>query len=287
MTNRLQTGKQVPMKVAAIKSKEQVTRSIRFLKENRSCNLYLYEGLSRLNFRYHNLCFSEADECMGVLHTKSGTNVHILLSEIAAEDAVNEILKIALRRFGGIRSFFGDHGSIKRLTLENRAGQGRFREYEFMETDRKRFLPGPTPGGVVPKKKDAPLLLPLQRQYEIEEMRYDPTLLDSERMTVAFARRIDRGEITALYEKGRPVAIAGVNARYGEVCQIGSVYVVPSYRRKGYGYRVVSSHVSRLFRRYGKIVLFVDVENRTACRLYEMLGFEKSGMLAQVEVIEN
>ena len=104
------------------------------------------------------------------------------------------------------------------------------------------------------------------------------------KIQAALSRHIARGEITVLYEERKPVAIAGVNARYRDVCQIGSVYVLPEKRRKGYGGNIVSAHVSRLLGVYKKVVLFVDTENRAACTLYKRLGFTEYGMLAQVEL---
>jgi ribosomal protein S18 acetylase RimI-like enzyme len=271
------------MKVSRIRSKEQATRSIAFLKENGSCNLYLYEGLALNSPHHHNLFFYDRGEICGLLHTKSGISVHILLAGSVPGDAVSGILKAVLRRFGGLRSYFGDYGSILRLASEKRAGQVSLRKYYFMVTEEDSFTPRVLFGGVVPGSDDASLILPLQRQYEIEEMEVDPTLLDPERIEAALSRRIACGDITAVYEEGKPVAIAGINARYSGICQIGSVYVLPAYRRKKYGYSVVSSHVSRLLERYNKVALFVDVNNRKACHLYEMLGFKKKGMLAQLE----
>ena len=272
------------MKVVQVKSEEQATSSIQFLKEWGSCNLYLYEGLSMNSSRHHNLLFYKKNTICGVLHTKTGKTAHILLSGRGHGDMTGMVMRAVLRRFGMIRSIFGDRDCIVRLAEQESAEKLSLREYQFMEVEKQTFKEAMKTGGVVPPIEDAPLLLPLQRQYEIEEMEVDASLLDPEKMTTALARRIGRGDVTALYEEGRPVAIAGVNSRYGETCQIGSVYVPPAYRRKGYGYGVVSSHVSRLLRRYSRIVLFVDVKNRLAARLYETIGFRKCGMLAQLGI---
>ena len=272
------------MKVVHVKSEEQATSSLHFLKECGSCNLYLYEGLSMNISRHHNLLFYEKNVICGLLHSKTGRTAHILLSGGAHGDMAGMVLRAVLRRFGMIRSIFGDRDSIVRLAEEESAGKYSLRTYQFMEVEKQTFKTAMTTGGVVPPIEDGPILLPLQRQYEIEEMEADASLLDLEKMTTALARRIGRGEVTALYEEGRPVAIAGVNSRYGTTCQIGSVYVLPDFRRKGYGYWVVSSHVSRLLRRYSRIVLFVDIKNRPAGRLYRTVGFRKCGMLAQLGI---
>ena len=77
------------------------------------------------------------------------------------------------------------------------------------------------------------------------------------------------------------MAFAGVNARFKDVCQIGSVYVLPRYRGKGHGHFIVRSHIERLFKNYSRIVLFVGTENGRALRLYRNVGFNGTGELEQ------
>ena len=117
-------------------------------------------------------------------------------------------------------------------------------------------------------------------------MKIAPSRLDPVKIQAVLAHRIARGEITVLYEGEKPVAIAGINAKYKNVCQIGSVYVLPEKRMKGYGRAIVTAHVARLFGSYGKVVLFVDTKNKAACGLYRHLGFSERGMLAQAEITE-
>jgi len=59
---------------------------------------------------------------------------------------------------------------------------------------------------------------------------------------------------------------------------------VPEYRGKGYGKAIVSAHLSRLFDRYGKVVLFVKKTNTRAIHVYTALGFLARGELVQVSV---
>ena len=60
--------------------------------------------------------------------------------------------------------------------------------------------------------------------------------------------------------------------------------MVPDFRGKGYGRAVVSFHVNRLLKSYDRIVLFVHEHNTPAIRIYERLGFTRSGALLQAYV---
>jgi ribosomal protein S18 acetylase RimI-like enzyme len=277
------------MKVTRVRGKEQVSCCLEFLEQSNCCNLYLYEGISSGIGRYQNHCVVKGEDILCLLHSKTGASVHLFFPPGLEDDTVSFLLRAVLRRFDQAGSIFGDRDCVMRLLSMKELSVLSLREYLFMETEAERFSPlysrGPGAQRVaVPNKRDVALLAPLQRAYEMEEMKIDPSLLDTVKIQAALARRIARGEITALYEEHKPVAIAGVNASYRDVCQIGSVYVLPEKRRRGYGSEVVSAHVSRLLGKYKKVVLFVDTKNRVARTLYKKLGFTEQGMLAQIEM---
>ena len=135
---------------------------------------------------------------------------------------------------------------------------------------------------ITPSPEMATGILPLLINYEVEELGADMGKINRSQVLVVLRARIKRGELTALVDRGKPVAFAGVNARFKETCQIGSVYVLPRYRGKGYGYFIVRSHIERLFKNYSRIVLFVSTENNRALRLYRNVGFDGTGELEQV-----
>jgi ribosomal protein S18 acetylase RimI-like enzyme len=277
------------MKVVRVKTREQATRCLRFLEECGCRNLYLYEGISSGIGRYQNHCVVKGVDILCLLHSKTGVSVHLFFPPGLEDDMVSFLLRAVLRLFDQAGSIFGDRDCVMRLLSMKEISVRSLREYLFMETEAKRFSPLYSRGTgaqrvAVPNKRDAALLAPLQRAYEMEEMKIDPSILDTVKIQAVLARRIACGEITTLYEEHKPVAIAGVNARYRDVCQIGSVYVLPEKRRRGYGREVVSAHVSRLLGKYKKVVLFVDTENRVARTLYKKLGFTEQGMLAHIEM---
>ena len=75
------------------------------------------------------------------------------------------------------------------------------------------------------------------------------------------------------------VAIAGLNAAYGAVGQVGGVYTRPSDRKKRLSHAVMDLLVEdgRDYHQFEKLVLFTNEENFGARRLYESLSFDVVG----------
>ena len=73
------------------------------------------------------------------------------------------------------------------------------------------------------------------------------------------------------------VAIAGLNAVYGRIGQVGGVYCRPEWRRKGFARAAMRALMMDVRQRFERLVLFTGVENVGAQRLYESLGFQPGG----------
>jgi RimJ/RimL family protein N-acetyltransferase len=97
-----------------------------------------------------------------------------------------------------------------------------------------------------------------------------------------FRRNADARRWWGYFENGRLVAMAGLNAVYKQVGQVGGVYTMPDRRRAGLSRAVMnalltdSAHVHELER----LVLFTGEHNHAARRLYETLGFSTIGDFA-------
>jgi len=269
-------------KIAKIKSEKDKCEAISFLKLNASMNLYLYEALSRLNPSFSNFFIKRGDEIIGLIHSKNNEFLHIFLTSTICETTVKRVHN----KFKRIKSIFGDYVSI--LDFLEKAGLKplKIRKYYFMEVTSDSFKSIKSHKSVVPYPYEAKDLLPLQIGYETEEMGVDRSLLDEDKMLWVLKKRLKGKDITAIFNNSRPVAIAHINARFESTCQIGSVYVFPSCRRKGYGLSVVSSHIERLFNDYKRVVLFVDVENKSAYNLYKKIGFCTKGKLIKARLRE-
>jgi len=186
-----------------------------------------------------------------------------------------------------VKSFFGDKEGIVRFFNNSKIKPKKTRDFIFMELKKEEYGRDPffnrstSLECIKPPPEMATGILPLLINYEVEELGADMGKINRSKVLVVLRSRLERGEVTALVDRGKPVAFAGVNARFKDVCQIGSVYVLPRYRGKGYGYFIVKSHIERLFKNYSRIVLFVSTDNQIAIRLYRNVGFNGTGELEQ------
>jgi GNAT superfamily N-acetyltransferase len=272
------------MKAVRVRSPEDRTFCIKMLKKHGSCNLYLFEGISEPNSRSESVRIIDGRETVGIVHTRNGSYVHLFLRNGLSTDLYSRICRYVFRRFSHASVLFGDRESIEKLPSVPGVAFERMRDFLFMEVRRGRFTPVPCEKAVEPTGEKADQLASLQIGYEIEELGVRSTEISRKRTEAVVRRRIERGEVTAVYEGETPVAFASVNARFECTCQIGSVYVVPAYRGKGYGKAIVSAHLARLFDRYGRVVLFVKKTNTRAIHVYTALGFLVQGELVQVSV---
>ena len=272
------------VKMLRVEGKKDRDECIRFLKTGRVRNLYLFEGIATSYPLFRNYSLLVGERTVGVLHTKNGMYLHLSLLPGLDRETVRSIVGLIRKRFPGFEMLFGDEGSISLLLKDSSFSPFRTVRFLFMETDGVHFTPSSGHRGLVPSPAHARLLLPLQIQYEIEEVGASRDQIQDAKVLRILEKRIQRDEVSAVYHGGVPVAVAGVNARFECCCQIGSVYVVPEFRGKGYGRAVVSFHVHRLLKRYDRIALFVQERNVPAIRIYERLGFTRSGALLQAYV---
>jgi uncharacterized protein len=121
--------------------------------------------------------------------------------------------------------------------------------------------------------RDAEKLLPLQREYELEEVFVDPSRFN-ERFCLANLKKTLKKEIVYMAVlDGKIVAKAGTNARGFSYDQIGGVYTVKEERRKGAGQILIAALLDNIFERKMKAALFVKKSNIGALTLYKKLGF--------------
>jgi predicted GNAT family acetyltransferase len=97
-----------------------------------------------------------------------------------------------------------------------------------------------------------------------------------------FRRNAEARRWWGYFEDGRLLAMAGLNAVYKQLGQVGGVYTVPDRRRLGLSRTTMNAlladsvHVHRLER----LILFTGEQNRAARHLYDTLGFLRIGHFA-------
>ncbi|MGQ9616805.1 MAG: GNAT family N-acetyltransferase [Spirochaetota bacterium] len=269
------------VKIYRVEGKTVAEACLKFLKKSCVTNLYLYEGIGIQYPRFFNYCIIEDGEISGVMHTKDGYSIHLFLLPGISAEALEKTCSFVRKNFPELRNVFCDSRSLSLFSGRYGEIPRRVRRFISMSVEKVHFNPVCIYSCCVPSPGDAMLFVPLQVDYEVEEVGSDPSEIDPRVVLRVIEKRLKYGEITAIYDMGMPVAMAGLNARFGDSCQIGSVYVKPSYRGKGFGLSVVSGHVKRLFNRYTHVLLFVDEKNDVAKHIYDRLGFRAKGVLVQ------
>ena len=84
------------------------------------------------------------------------------------------------------------------------------------------------------------------------------------------------GQVRLLIEDGQPVAMTGINARVGDMVQLGGGFTPPDRRGKGYARNAVAAQLAEE-RKTGTRVAVLFANNAAAARSYEAIGFKKVG----------
>ena len=276
------------IKISELKSKKQKRKILNFLDKLKVKNLYLLEGLSIEKPNTKSILFSNNDHILSVAHVVLNRYIHIQCF------THNRSLKLELgekikKIFPEIISIFGDKNSVEFFTHIYHNRKYKTLKYYFLELDKSLFSPvnfsayhGISSENFVVKPENLSEILSLQISYEIEELELEPSKIKREILARVIENRIRREEMTVLKINDKAVGIAAINAKYRNVCQIGSVYIDKNYRGKGYSKLLLSVHLENLFKSYSKIVLFVRKDNKVAYNLYKKLGFNFKGELEQL-----
>jgi GNAT superfamily N-acetyltransferase len=92
--------------------------------------------------------------------------------------------------------------------------------------------------------------------------------------TAVVRRLVDDGRLWLWHDAGRPVAMAGRSPTAAGVTRIGPVYTPPEHRRRGYGSAVTAACTAdALARGAAHVVLFTDLANPTANKIYQEIGY--------------
>ena len=126
--------------------------------------------------------------------------------------------------------------------------------------------------------KDADALMPLQLAYEAEEV-LPPCRTQNPAVTRKNLERILKTEyVLALQNSdGAPAAKANTNAVGIRWAQIGGVYTVPDFRRKGCASLLVTTLAEKIVASKRFPVLYARNGNEGAQKAYSAIGFIKTG----------
>lgn len=122
--------------------------------------------------------------------------------------------------------------------------------------------------------KNCRRVFPLEEMYQHEEVLIHPENFNPAAHMIYFKRAASAQHILFVEGPEGPIAKAGTNSIGFRYCQIGGVYTLPAYRRRGIS-RELMINLLQWSRRSGlSAALFVQKNNRPAVELYRNLSFD-------------
>ena len=103
-----------------------------------------------------------------------------------------------------------------------------------------------------------------------------------EEMRSEFLIKVAKQITWGLFEEGKLVAIADLNARFSDLGQLGGVYTIPGYRNRGSCSRLTRHliHDTKVIHHIRKLIIFTGENNLAARKVYESLGTSHYGYYA-------
>ncbi len=123
------------------------------------------------------------------------------------------------------------------------------------------------------RPRDAGLLYPLQRAYELEEVLLNPRTFHPGACYRNLQKNLRNETVYYGLLDGKPVAKAGTNAQGFKFAQLGGVFTETSIRNRGVAERLLSVLLKEICSTMAGVSLFVKKENHAAIALYRKLGF--------------
>ncbi|MCE2389998.1 MAG: GNAT family N-acetyltransferase [Proteobacteria bacterium] len=112
-----------------------------------------------------------------------------------------------------------------------------------------------------------------QHREDLNDDRYGA---DPEGFRRRHLRDLQNGRWWVLRERGEVVFQVHVGAENRQLVQLGGVITVPEARSRGLATRGMQAIVEHLLARRPAVGLFCNVANRTACGVYERVGFQRA-----------
>ncbi|MDX9802241.1 MAG: GNAT family N-acetyltransferase [Spirochaetia bacterium] len=182
-----------------------------------------------------------------------------------------------------VNTIMGDKNSVGKIlkssfsTKKAQEGKNSFSYYVMtLENDQFKRINIPISGVKIriASIDDLYGLIPLQENYEIEEVLPSPEMFNSY-VTAHHLASVLKEQITVAAEKsGKIIAKANTNGRGFCYYQIGGVYTLPEYRGMGISTSVVRFLIEKIAESGMKPSLFVKTGNKAAIRVYTNLGFK-------------
>lgn len=111
-----------------------------------------------------------------------------------------------------------------------------------------------------------------------------PSQITEEQRQKLFVEKTQRKYWWGCFDGPKMVGIASFNAHFETIAQLGGVYTLPDYRRKG----VARAVINRIFsdatnvHKISTLSIFTGENNAGAQKLYESIGFQRAGIFGMI-----
>ncbi|MBL8644445.1 MAG: GNAT family N-acetyltransferase [Rhodospirillaceae bacterium] len=130
---------------------------------------------------------------------------------------------------------------------------------------------------------DAETLIGWRIDYEVETIRYERTAALEARVRETMARTIAGKDWWVATVNGTPVAMSSFNARLSGMVQVGGVHTPKHLRGRGYARVAVAGSLLDARNDGASLgILFTEITNTPAQKIYETLGFKRIGDYALI-----
>lgn len=230
----------------------------------------LPDNLSILPFFYN-------DRIESIIFYTYDNKIYFLLKDKYISNAVDFI-----NQKQGISSIYGDTFTVNKIIDKIKFKYTHYNDYYVMKLINDNFKPYQNFHDdyycVKCNSKYYHKLKKLQESYHLEEVYTDSNYYPINVEMKAFKQLLDKKLNYAVFLKKNNTAVskANINAEYLDAAQIGGIYTIKDFRRKGLSCYCVSLLIDDIFKNLGKktILLFVNKKNQPAINLYMKLGFD-------------
>lgn len=134
----------------------------------------------------------------------------------------------------------------------------------------------PTPGNViVAKESDHSSLLPLEIEYQREEVIVEDRDLNKRAVSEALKRKLIEDDLYYIKDKNLIVSKGGTTFRSKNFVLLGGIFTWKRLRNQGLSRKLLNGLISDQIKKGYTPALFVKDTNKPALHLYEKVGFEK------------
>ena len=267
---------------------------VAFLKRHEDYALFLLGNLDvygcKLTYEPYSGNFKQIEEAgkiVGVFClTRSGSI--LIVSKIQTDALFEQILESCKEENIAIRALLGDWAFcspfwafLKKqgiITVENFIGKMGKEVLYSLDLSKEKVLPQAK--ARLLEVSDYLQWWSLRVAYE-KEMNL-PRVIVEEDEKAMFVSKVKRKVVWGVFEKGELVSSLELNAKAGDLGQVGGVCTIPHMRRKGYSKVLMLQimHDAKVLHGIRKLIIFKEENNIPAQRLYESLGSNQIGFFA-------